>query len=205
MATRPDMSSPFENARNLTEINSTAVETGSYISPDGLILYFHSTRNGDCQIFKATRPSLSEPFGNLEHLSFFDTPGGISGFPALSSDGTTFYFARALGTEPKDIYVSYLIEEHPLEAAINRIEDAITEKVRALEKIDAAIEKEWAAYEALEELLESGDYGDLKQSDITKAMQMIILSIKNEELSKKAIEKSIEKLKDSLSSLGHEP
>ena len=91
------------------------------------------------------------------------------------------------------------------EIAALMIEKAIIENIKALERIDAALEKEQMAYEALEELLESGDYGDLKKSDIIHAMQQIHSSIQHEELSKKAIEKSIEKLLYSLSALGYGP
>lgn len=91
------------------------------------------------------------------------------------------------------------------EIAALMIEKAIIENIKALERIDAALEKEQMAYEALEELLESGDYEDLKKSDIIHAMQQIHSSIQHEELSKKAIEKSIEKLLYSLSALGYGP
>lgn len=45
----------------------------------------------------------------------------------------------------------------------------------------------------------------MKKSDITKAMQQIHSSIQHEELSKKAIQRSIEKLLYSLSTLGYGP
>jgi hypothetical protein len=107
IADRPDSGSPFGNIRNLTEINSAFHDNAPYISPDGLILYFHSKRNGPDQLFEATRTSVLEPFGSPEHLSFFDTPGGGSAEPSLSSDGTALYFTRHLGSGPGDIYVSY--------------------------------------------------------------------------------------------------
>ncbi|MHC4641853.1 MAG: Ig-like domain-containing protein [Planctomycetota bacterium] len=93
----------------------------------------------------------------------------------------------------------------PSEIAALMIEKAIIEKIKAIERIDAALEQEWTAHEALEELLESGDYGDLKKSDIIHAMQQTHSAIQHEELSKKAIQKSIEKLLSSLSSLGYGP
>jgi hypothetical protein len=203
-ANRPDRNSAFGNIRHLSEINTTAWEDSPFISSDGLTLYFSSNRNGPSQIFKATRGSLSEPFGNLEHLSFFDTPGGHSRSPCPSYDGTAFYFGSALDGEPADIYVSYWIVD-PYEVAVNSIEDAIAEKLDALEKVNAALEKEWTAYDALQELLESGDYGDLKKSDIIHAIQQIHSSIQHEELSAKTLQRSIEKLEDSLSALGCEP
>lgn len=92
IATRTDRYSSFGNVKNLSEINSTTTDGAPYISPDGLTLFFHSNRNGSTQIFRGTRGSLSEPFGNLEHLSLFDTPGGGSGFSRCSSDGKSLYF-----------------------------------------------------------------------------------------------------------------
>jgi hypothetical protein len=89
--------------------------------------------------------------------------------------------------------------------AVRSIEDAIAEKLDALDKVNAALEKEWAACDALQELLESGDYGDLKKGDIITAMQKIHSSIQHEELSKKALDRSIEKLEDALAALGWQP
>ena len=86
--------------------------------------------------------------------------------------------------------------------AITKINRAIAEKIEALERIDAALEKEWAAYIALEELLASGDYGDLKRGDIVTAKQKIHSAIQHEEQSKNALEKSLQKLEDSLWLLG---
>jgi len=106
MATRPDMDSPFGDITNLTEINTTANEGGPSVSPVGLTLVFHSDRNGQTQIFKATRESAYEPFGNVEHLSACDTPAG-SATPCLSSDGTAIYFKH--GANKGDIWVSYLV------------------------------------------------------------------------------------------------
>jgi len=108
IATRPNTTSPFNNVRNLAEINSSAADGHSSISPDGLTLHFLSDRNssGIGQLFKATRESLDAPFGILEHLSFFDSPGSSLGYPFLSSDGKAFYFAKVDG-QPADIYVSY--------------------------------------------------------------------------------------------------
>ena len=101
------------------------------------------------------------------------------------------------------IWVSYRIE--PYELAIIRTEEAIAKKVEVLEKINAELEKEWAAYEALEELLESGYYGYLYKGDIVSAKQKIHSAIQHEEQSIDSLEKSIEKLEDALSALGYDP
>jgi len=89
--------------------------------------------------------------------------------------------------------------------AIMKIEKAIIEKIKAIERIDTALEQEWTAYDALEELLESGDYGDLKKGDIVTAIQEIHSAIQHQELSKKALQRSLEKLLYSLSTLGYGP
>jgi len=205
MATRPDMNSPFGNLRNLTEINTSSNDLVPYISPDGLELYFYSNRNGGYpQIFKATRPSVNGPFGNIEHLSVFDSPGGGSYDPALSSDGSAFYFVRKLdGGTPStfDIYVSY----QPVAEVTNLIATAIEKKFKALDALDAALTAEDTAYDALEELLESGDYGDMKKGDVVKAKQRIHSAIQHEEQAQMDIDKSIEKLNDGLEALGIEP
>jgi hypothetical protein len=91
------------------------------------------------------------------------------------------------------------------EIAIMRIEKAIIEKIEALEKIDAALQKEWAAYDALKEMLETGDYGDLKKGDIVTAMQNTHSAIQHQQQSIDALQKSIEKLLHSLSTLGYGP
>jgi hypothetical protein len=107
IATRPDKNSSFSNIRNLSEINTAGYEGSPFLSPDALSIYWS---NG-VQIFEATRGSLNDQFGNVQHLSTFDIPGGSSSQPAISSDGTAFYFSGGLsGTRP-DIYVSYNIPE----------------------------------------------------------------------------------------------
>ncbi len=202
-ASRPDMSSPFGNVRNLTEINTISHESGPFISPDGLTLYFSSDSSGLSQLFKVTRESLSEPFGNIEHLSFFDTPGGHSYRPVLSSDGKAFYFARFLTDEDPDIYVSYRTA-NPYEIAILCIENAILKKNKAITKINAAMDEESQAYEALEELLLSGEYGDLNEADIIRAKQKVLFAFRRERLCRAVLRASIKKLENALVLLGQE-
>jgi hypothetical protein len=109
MATRPDKSSAFGTARNLSEINTAGLESRPFLSSDALSIYW---ANGG-QIFEAIRNSLNDPFGNIQHLSAFDTLGSGSNHPdmAISSDGTAFYFVVASAGQPGDIYVSYLVPE----------------------------------------------------------------------------------------------
>ena len=108
MATRPDRYSPFGNITNQIGINTANNEGGPSVSPDGLTLVFDSHRNGPSQLFKATRQSLTQPFGNIEHLWACDTPGGSSATPCLSSDGSAIYYRSHTATRSTDIFVSYL-------------------------------------------------------------------------------------------------
>lgn len=111
MATRPDRNSPFAQITNLEEINTISHEVSPFASLDTLELYFASSRNGDMQLFKATRNSVNDLFDNIEHLTLYNMPGGHSNFPALSSDGSTLYFmGQSGGQSTRDIYVSYIPE-----------------------------------------------------------------------------------------------
>ena len=111
-ASRPDKDSPFGKVRNLATINTAFSEGAPAVSFDGLTLLFQSDRNGDQQLFRATRESTDEFFADVEHLSVFDTPGGISVHPFISSDGRELYFMSQQGADrsSRDIYVSYIPE-----------------------------------------------------------------------------------------------
>lgn len=111
-ASRPDKDSPFGQVTNLTTINTAFSEGAPAISPDGLTLLFQSDRNGQYQLFMATRESTDEFFVDVQHLSLFDTPEGHSVHPFINSDGTALYFMRQFGSDRsgREIYVSYIPE-----------------------------------------------------------------------------------------------
>ena len=81
---------------------------------------------------------------------------------------------------------------------------ALESKQRALEEIEAALANENATIGVLEALFRSRDYGNLDKNDIVKAKQEIHSAVQNEQRSTDTLEKSIEKLEDSLSVLGYE-
>ncbi len=93
----------------------------------------------------------------------------------------------------------------PYLIATGSVKEALKQKHASLEKLEAAIAEEWMAYKALEELLGSGDYGDLKKGDIISAKQRIHSAIQHQEQSINTIEKSINQLEDALIELGYEP
>ena len=118
-------------------------------------------------------------------------------------DDVRIYNHALSGEEVRQLYLDGTMGAR--EIAIIRIENALEQKVQALEMIAAALEKEWSAYEILEEMLESGDYGDLKKGDIVKSIQKIHSAIQHQEQSVDTIEKSIKKLEDALRTLGWQP
>ena len=82
-----------------------------HLSGDGLRVYFGANRPGTVfpNIYMMTRPSLSEPFGNIEHLDGVSGPDAAAGGPHLSSDEKTIYFHGGRGPTlyEKGIWVSY--------------------------------------------------------------------------------------------------
>jgi len=93
----------------------------------------------------------------------------------------------------------------PYLIAIGAAKEALKHKRASLKELEAALAKEWTMYEALEQWLESGDYGDLKKGEIITAKQGTHSAVQHEEQSIDALEKGIEKLLYSLSALGYGP
>ena len=198
MATRPDKCMPFDRVVNLKEINTPWNEVHPAISFDSLTLYFVSNRNGHEQLFRAIRKSLDAPFGNVEHLSFFDTAGGHSAQPCITSDGDTLYFVSHLDEDgsTRDIYVSYRIK-----GPDELIAEAIAEKREALRRIDTSIDRELQAIESLLDLYKSRGQSSLKRRDIMAAANRILKAIWSELQAVEKIESSVEQLEATLSLL----
>jgi hypothetical protein len=105
-ATRPDRDSPFIEVTNLRLLNTTASDMHPSLSPDGLMLYFASNRNGPYQIFCARRASRTAQFGHVQHVARLDTAGGSSMYPCLSASGTALYFGSQKDGGFMDIWLS---------------------------------------------------------------------------------------------------
>ncbi len=89
-----------------------------------------------------------------------------------------------------------------LHEGIDDYADASALFLETMKKIDSASEQEQAAYEALEKVLGSGDYGTLDSSDIIAAQQKIRAAILYSERSKTVLNDSSEELEDALKALG---
>lgn len=88
-------------------INSPEVEWQPRVSADGRFLVFSSNRDGDYDIYLATRDDESEKFGGVRRLSedvnsAFDEFNGF-----ITADGLTLYFTRPLVADgPDDIWTA---------------------------------------------------------------------------------------------------
>jgi hypothetical protein len=111
-------------------------------------------------------------------------------------------YNRALSVQ--EIQKAYYEGFGAYERAVVVIEDVLVEKQETLEANLRTLEKEWLAHESLEQLLESGNYGDLNRRSIVIAKQDIHFAIQQEQQSREFLERSIERLLDSLAGLGVE-
>lgn len=101
-ASRNNHDSEFTNIRPLSELNTGDVRA-SFLSSDGLSLYFARNDNGFWHNYVSTRSSLTNLFGTAQLLNYWPENYGLGCF---SADGQTAY----LGYN-RDIYVSTYIPE----------------------------------------------------------------------------------------------
>jgi hypothetical protein len=97
VATRPDLDSPFGSPRNVVELNSTGTDASPSLTADGLTIYFHSDRPGgagDMDLWVATRPDTSSPFGTPENLAELNT-SSRDWDADIAADGSTLYFTSS--------------------------------------------------------------------------------------------------------------
>lgn len=91
-ASRSAITNPFENIHQIAEINTTNTASPS-VSPDGLTLYFNSSKNGSTQdIYRVTRTSRNDPFGNIVLIDLFRDETVTKLHPYVTADGKKIYF-----------------------------------------------------------------------------------------------------------------
>jgi len=111
MSTRATTNDVFGPAVNLgASVNSTALDWTPNIS-DGLTLVFQSNRSGgfgDHDLYIATRPNTSVPFGAAVNLGQPINTAAGEFDPSLSADGLNLFFAsnRSGGRGGIDLWVS---------------------------------------------------------------------------------------------------
>jgi len=94
----------------VAELNTAHSDRNPTLSPDGLEVFFISTRAGgvgDQDIWRATRADPYSPFGTPVNLAEVNTPGREAS-PSLSANGLVLYWALGWTghTESFDIYAA---------------------------------------------------------------------------------------------------
>ena len=109
LATRASVEDPFTDISEVTELNDPcSLEDHPSISPDGLTIYFSSWEEGNTSdIFKATRSSTDEPFGNIEVLDFC-LPDKEESHPYVTTNESGFYFFGGWGVGLGGIWETHL-------------------------------------------------------------------------------------------------
>ncbi|MHC4087543.1 MAG: LamG-like jellyroll fold domain-containing protein [Planctomycetota bacterium] len=102
-------------------------------------------------------------------------------------------------------FVDKKVENKEILAVRAKLQTALEERRAALRTIDTAIKREMQLYKALEDLLNSGEYGDLSRWNVTEAQQKVRRMIETEEQSRKALQEAIEQLQGALQALGWRP
>lgn len=112
-STRPTSEDAWSEPFNVGEpVNSSSYDGETYISADGLELYFVSDRDGgygESDIYVSRRLVSDEPWGPAENLGPIVNTTGWEGAPYLSSDGRRLFmygFSREGFIGPVDIWMA---------------------------------------------------------------------------------------------------
>ncbi|MEX2138255.1 MAG: M56 family metallopeptidase [Pirellulales bacterium] len=100
------------------QINSERLDSGPDISSDGLLLIFHSTREGsptDQDIFYSQRASILDAWGPAQKLGpAVNSAPFAQGAPSISSDGRYLYysaFSHATDARTSELFVVEIVPE----------------------------------------------------------------------------------------------
>jgi len=162
-------------------------------STSGTYLYVDGSLNNSNSINSDINPP-----SKLTIASTITGSGCLDGF----IDDVRIYNRALAAEEVEELYWSGMGFS---QLAINRTLKALVEKIEAILTVNDALEKEQQANEALEQLLQSGDYEDLQKRDITKAQRITGRAMRQQQRAKTILEKSIANLKNSLAVLGWHP
>lgn len=91
LATRSSTSADWSQTTPLTTVNGSSDALAPYLTEQGDVLYFVSTRNGNYDIFVATKQS-DGTFGAVAPVTAVNMAGTIETSPVGSEDGKTLYF-----------------------------------------------------------------------------------------------------------------
>jgi hypothetical protein len=97
VATRPTVTDAFRAPTPIAELAATVGETQSpTLTPDGLTMFFESSRTGDFQIFQTSRDTLGSPFQRPQTVDTIDrdNDGGAAnqvGAPYVVPGGALYF------------------------------------------------------------------------------------------------------------------
>jgi hypothetical protein len=107
---RCDVDKPFGPATPITELNTSALEDGAWLSSDELTIYFSTTRDGSFDIYTATRSSPTGVWTRITPVAGVNTSDMMERGPVLTPDGLTMYATRQIGSD-YNLLVSTLTSE----------------------------------------------------------------------------------------------
>jgi Tol biopolymer transport system component len=89
----------------LTQLNSTSNEQGTFLTSDCLRVYFQSNRDGNHNMYVASRTSLTAAWTNPTKLVDFNTANFHDEDPWISADERVFVFASTRNGN-KDLFIA---------------------------------------------------------------------------------------------------
>ena len=152
------------------------------------------------------RPVSDEP-NLIGYWDFDEGKGQVAGDSSGNgNDGQLGSTPEADDSDPEWIESDAPVGICTIRGFVERnITDVLEIKLNILEELEAALAKENATIDMLEELFRGREYGDLNKGEILAVKKNVHLAIQDEERLRKPMEKSVGKLQDSLSVLGCEP
>lgn len=186
--------------------NSAPVNTWTHFAAsfDGTTMQLYI--NGQLAGFAASEPPvpISASYWSSKIGKDYQSPDRNSIYDRLwfngKIDDVRVYNKDLSAEEIQQLYDEGALPElSDMEIAVEKIETAIAEKLRIINEIDGLIQLEIEANEALELVLDSGDYGDLKKKDINNAINKLDAGTRQQLRSISDLDSSIDKLIESLS------
>lgn len=92
-ASRASRADPWSGVTTLDALNTTASDGDAMLTDDKLSVFFYSTGVGLGDLFFATRPDPSAPFGARQPIAELDTPDAVEQDPWISPDGHHLFFS----------------------------------------------------------------------------------------------------------------
>ena len=93
IATRATIDEPWGQPENLgPPINTADFDVQATMSTDGRVLFFHSNRSGNSDLWYTTRAAISDPWGPPVNMGDRVNSSVAEAYPKISADGRTLYF-----------------------------------------------------------------------------------------------------------------